>query len=863
MKPVRIKLNLITEAEKLVKMMKQDIVFKGAVNKIHDSSPDGKKVAPRILIITKQFICYVKPESKPKIDRKYYWTQIKKYDSKSPQINMEFYKTTDKDSGLIRFKTIDMKEVEAKIFDILHHVLSQDELQALDLRKYKIPKYDINGLGIMQRYYAILEQDGKKSSKEVERQLMNYLPTYNKIFKLMPCDKLDDLLPSICQALKPYTPLESLIIPKLDEGVNLYKNLSEIIVNNFPPVRHISLAIQPDHQFIAFADAAKTSEKLQGFTFQDVAMTDDSLTMLQSALLELPKFCSLAFINCLKPSNMDFFTSDFLSGYVTDNLYMFNLDRTQGLDLHKIFNGKDYPRIRSLSFAECDLDVADALKVISRANLTDLRYLNLSGNHATTPFDRTIDFPRQLIRLDVNNVAWGDDVITTFFNTFLHHNFPKGIHLYIEYMHIKPEEFPALEKEFADAAFFNILTLGWSGNIITDKFLDFVQKNNRITTLFLSDIFSADDESFKTFLIFVNSFPYLQNLVIRGTNDHYLGADAIPLIKVLAQNKTLRLLDLTDQRIGDDGIKALSDVVENCLGLQSLVIDGTDFENLSAFQDLIKAGETRAKPVAIQYPLRDMEKGIETHGFKHNELDEIKVQLHRIYKPDHHKPRIAPMPQVQEELVKDVRAGSFRVQRSKPEKSPKKEKGKKKKGQAKDAEEIAQSGANDETNFDNPFDFYYSEFTDEFPLYINDALAREFQTDFNKLRTALEASDERKRRRHSSHKHRHSSKHRHHRHHRSSKSAPSKESSSSSSSSSSDDSKEWIEEEDIPDQEEEDAPETPLQKRIRELYKDLDYDAPEYKDHVERVQDPGSNKYINGLRNRSDLTPLINALVPK
>ncbi|OHS97725.1 hypothetical protein TRFO_36013 [Tritrichomonas foetus] len=421
MKVVRININRINAAKEYVKSQKQKIFYCDSVKKINDTKNGTKK---RILVVTGQYICYFTNVDKPKMDRCQYWTQIKSYSSnpKKCEIDLEF------SDGLFRFMSPNWEKIQTLIFDVLNHVLAPDELAPLHLNQYNIPKYSINANGILARYQSMLLQADLKSPKGVETQLLEYIPTYNKELKLVNDSELPNLLILLGDALKPYKSLESLILPKFpDEGLNLYSDLAQVLIQK-SPLKHISFANSPDTQFVAFCDALKTSQ-ITGLTFHDINMNQDHLTLLHEALVTIP-FRSLSFQNAFKKDLFDFFSSEFLSGYITSHLQMFNLDRTRGIDVGKLI--KSLPVINSLSFAECDLDVCETLDTIGNANLQNLRFLNLSGNYARTKFTSSVAAPPELLRLDVNDVCWSQDVFPSFLSFITNRRWKKGICLYAE-----------------------------------------------------------------------------------------------------------------------------------------------------------------------------------------------------------------------------------------------------------------------------------------------------------------------------------------------------------------------------------------------------------------------------------------------
>lgn len=868
MQPVSIKAELIAKAEEDTKKNKQEIVFKGAVNKMNDK---GHGTKPRILILTKQYICYYRNEEPTRIDRQHYWNHIKVYKSKFPEIDLEFEGENPEGNDLFRFTTRDAETIQRKIFDILYHVLSEDELAPLDLKRFNIPKYTINGLGIKERYYSILHQDNKKNSKGIERQLLEYIPTYNKTFELKNDENLSEYLLPLCQALAPYTPLESLIIPPLQEDSNLYENLSIISTLNLP-LRHICISTQPDNKFGAFAESLKSAKKLEAITFRDVTMSKEDLELLQNVIPYIENFRCLAFQNVIKKANFKDFIEEFLTGYVTKNLRMFNLDRTTGLKVSQVV--KDLPVINSLSFADCNLDISKTLETLSEANLKNLRYLNLSGNCGDTEISSDIELPEELLRLDVNNVTWKDGAFPSFISAVFNHKYKKGLNFYVENVQAPEEDWQKAESILGKVDNYPLNELGWSGNNVSSNLLAFLQKNTKLHTLFVSGSFSEDTEdSFNEFVESINDIKSLKNLVIKGVDDNILGERIYPLLKKLIDHPSLSLLDISNQQIGNDGIRELSNLVESHQKLQYLIFDNAKFDNLPVLDTLAKCAQERFKPISIQYPVPDLKDIVAAEKDKQKinqllkDMSEIKNTLQSASKA-----KESQAPKVQKPTIKMLQniKNSANSKRNQRERAFSLRVPNLKANMSKDSSKAAEADEYQDPNytiFSGPFDYYVSEFTDEFPLYINDKLQKDFDTVF-KVDTESRS---------------HSSKHRHHRHSKSKAddeelapepepepqevktrsapvSKPARRAAPKPAPIDENEEEEWVEEEEIPDGEEEEQPEDP---RLDALYREMKYTCPQYNGLVERINKESDHYCLLKLGKNADLTPFINNLVPK
>ena len=1063
MKVVRIDVKRIISVKEMVKNNGYNILFCDAVKKINDNNSGTK---PRILMVTGSYISYFTNSEKPKMDRERYWASIRSYNvnPRRCEIDLEFA------DGLFRFMSPQWKEIQDVIFDVLSHILSPDELGPLQLNRFKIPKFSVNGLGVLSRYQSMLMQSATKSPADIERQLRRYLPTYRRILPLVNDPQLPNILILLGDALKPYKHFESLILPKLpEEGLKLYNDLAQILIQK-SPLRHISVANSPETtQFIAFCDALRTSQ-ITGLTFRDVSLTQENLSLLHEALMNIP-FRSLSFQNSISSGLFDFFSTEFLSGYITSNLMMFNMDRTRGLDISRIT--RDLPEIRSLSFAECDLDISVALNTLGNANLPKLKFLNLSGNYSRTNFGEDTAYPHELIRLDVNDVAWSQGTLPSFISFVTSIKWKQGLRLYMErvvfdfekdsftdteiearsyipqkekkknkeskdqpeskppkpqdeadskkeddakngdgskkdadskqdvdtkksagskkedskknakgkkeekghskkkskedrkssrgsrrnqktshheskdgkegkkgkhhhehkggagndaagpvqanlnefgdeddYLSLQPVEdeeisdegkskpiqtktvkfqrrikasgdWAAVDSILEIAKEHSITELGWNGNPVSVSLINFLLLNPHLDTLFLSDCFTSDYhdiESLNHFTSTLNEHMNLKRLVIKATETGtVLGTDLYPLLKELNGNTNIALLDVSGHRIHDKGINLLTDIVENCPNLTTLIFDESYFNSMKSIKSLVNTAEERSRSLSIQYPLKDLQRLYQYKTASYNEISKIKEKMWSLHKLVPRAERLKmsldssfgkSLFQTQKNPRSNALTGGTMRNAKRPPLPPAALENVEKKAKRRATEE-GEFQKLPKSLFDGPFNYFVSEFTDEFPLYVNDQLLRDFMLNFSFRRvremrySAILPSPKK------SHKGvevkiiftNHSD------------SFPGEEeinevdeassSSASSSSSSSSDKEEEIvfkpKIKIIDDGEEEEILE--IDENLNELYKDLEFTPPKYSISAPRVKPVLNTRYIENINEKFEFTNLVNMLV--
>lgn len=898
MEIIRIDPKRIDAARALASNPRQTVFYCAGVNKINITNG---KTKPRILAITDQSIIYFLNESKPKQHLTCYWTGIKSYssDENKLEIDLTFENTS------IKFSSPDYKQIQIIIIDILRHVLSSDEWNSLQIEeKYTIPKYkDLpSATGIISRYLSMLLQMGEESPKGIETQIKDYIATDHKTFQLLNDPELSKFLIMLGEALKPYSHLESLIMPNYPNELQMYNDLAQILVQH-PPIKHISISNPPDMQFFPFCDSLKTSE-ITGLTFNNMKLSQDQFSILQESLINIP-FRSLSFQNVFSPKIYQFFYTDFLTGYITSRLTMLNLDHNKNIEIDKIL--KDLPVICSLSFASCNLDISETLDTIGRAGLSTLTLLNLSGNYAQNFFSNSTQCPYELTRLDLNDVTWSSGVLPSFFKYITTKTFPKGLKLFVERVSFdfiedseneepskneqddvvidipienedandenegdeqKPKEevqtkkaskkieangdWPSADDVFQSATTFPIVELGWSGNPITQAFIDFLVKNERLTTLFLSETFSHEANSFDLFVSSINKLTKLTNLVMKGSNDFELGSSISSLLTALQEHPTLTLLDISNQNIGNEGITAVTNLIQSNDILQIINFDGSNVTDFDSIVKLIKKAEEKQRAVSISYPYHDIKNLLAQSLITEHQIDTLKEKLYNlrhfvrnISKPiltiDHDFKGLFS----QKTMKRGVRAASMKSKKS----EQLEQLSSKNVVSAETGDELSKTST---SLFDYPFVYFLLDFTDEFPLYVTDDLLKEFQTMFHlkydtkrispkKSKIVFTNTDEEftdfneKQRLRALQR---------------------------------EEKEQRLEHNETPiaefiDDEEEEEIESPEQQRLNELYEEMGYKAPKYSVAAPRMKQPDDTKCIDDINEQFDFTSCINALVPK
>ncbi|EAY04556.1 Leucine Rich Repeat family protein [Trichomonas vaginalis G3] len=146
-------------------------------------------------------------------------------------------------------------------------------------------------------------------------------------------------------------------------------------------------------------------------------------------------------------------------------------------------------------------------------------------------------------------------------------------------------------------------------NISVDNLRSFVQKSSdfvRLSKLSLSRIFKEGTPNISYELSQIANISTLESIIIRGDDSHKLGKDLIQLICALRISPTIKMIDFSNNNIGDIGLRCLTNLVLSCTNIKSVVCDGShpsDFSQIASYMDTLA---TDYSLLAAPLPVEDI-----------------------------------------------------------------------------------------------------------------------------------------------------------------------------------------------------------------------------------------------------------------
>ena len=255
--------------------------------------------------------------------------------------------------------------------------------------------------------------------------------------------------------------------------------------------------------------------------------------------------------------------------------------------------------ITTLVLVEMQIDIADFFKELSSSAAdVKLMTIDLSSNLCTSSYNASYTMPTTLDSLILRKTTWDGNSLITFLSKQVYLSM---IQLDLSRADLTEEQIVSLINYLPDdPPSPSIRSFRWDNNPIFPKMLNFLSKLRFLQILTINNCYIPSKKLIKNSshliklqsnsligeLVNLVGCTNIQRLSINGTMKHYKSELMLKLKDVLFQHQTLSRLDVCDNKIGDDGIKILKDVVTINTRITDISFDGCevdDYTTLTSF----------------------------------------------------------------------------------------------------------------------------------------------------------------------------------------------------------------------------------------------------------------------------------------
>jgi len=155
-------------------------------------------------------------------------------------------------------------------------------------------------------------------------------------------------------------------------------------------------------------------------------------------------------------------------------------------------------------------------------------------------------------------------------------------------------------------------------------------KSLKLDRNYKTGIFSKANEASDALAQFVANTPSLTEFSIAGDdNTFYLQKYLLPLLAAIKQHQSLAYIDVSNNRIGDEGIQLVAEALTKQTALRGLNVEGSRM-TLTGLSILDRAIRLNRSVVDMQMPVQDVDRIIKSLGNRPKEIEEIQNVIRSI-----------------------------------------------------------------------------------------------------------------------------------------------------------------------------------------------------------------------------------------
>lgn len=537
------------------------------------------------------------------------WSSLTNYSQKDNQIKIKFKKTQ------ISIDCAEANICTDVIQHILHQIFPSFILKDIVETKKVYPKVLNSNYAAFIKFKNLAESKGLNLTKELLKNVERLCRFSYSFFTIHTLPDYPRYCEIFYQTLPLLTFINHLVIP-VDTCFNqLCQNIS--VIGNIKSINFNGRVPNHFNDFLKRHEKAPLNAKAISFTHNE--FSKDDITYIRDFLLK-QDITSLGFHSAFELTTLNAFYSSILIPGIVDKLSVLNLENTRNLDF--IHVAKSCKNIVLLSVANCSLQLPTVLTILKDEPMPKLKFLNLSGNISGVAPPADSFFPVTLYSLMLNDIDWIGDSLFGYIGMLFDQDL-NPLKLSISKAKAQAQVWRRVFSLMSVSEYCSLSALTWDGNPVSQKFFQFLHRNQHLDFLSLSECFRFSiKESIIDLSLYISNTRHLKFLIVRGGDSMYLGNMCSPVIKSVSQSQSIVHLDISENKIGDVGTNALKSIVRSHASLQIIAFDGSDPESANDFLDLLNAA-SQNKRLKCSFPDKDLNFLIEQNKITEERRNQI------------------------------------------------------------------------------------------------------------------------------------------------------------------------------------------------------------------------------------------------
>jgi hypothetical protein len=550
------------------------VIFSSPAKRVTEKNLEEDKT----LVITDMFLGLYSEDSALQ-ELKFPWIDVTHYSFQS-----EIIELTNPEFS-VRFRSPAILEIQNLILRILEGCLPLPFFQSIGVPpSHRDPPASIALLG---RYKVLCGRQRSAPNDSVLSHLTRFAESGAPFFSTKHLQQWEAVVIPLFESLAVCRTLETIEIRSSDPKYDYLPDLLQVWPR-FSTLRHIVLIDPQPHRFKEFA-----------LELRRAAVCALTVKGVLSSLADLQRL-PLSSIALRRPGVRPALLFDFVASCGSQLQYL-ALDYIPSISVKDL--APHLSRVKVLSLKGCDLAIGGALAALS--GVIGLRILRLSKNRGVFRSALRNLLPG-LLRLDVAAVTW-DSISLRGFLGFVRTNWGRNFYLDMARSQIDGDATSVtLLDAFRSVSQFAISAFCWDDGPISPEFVGFLVRCPALSTLVLRN--ALDKSPSLAIRAFAKGIPEMQaltQLIITGCGGA-AQVELLPVLSALERAPRLASVDISGNRIGEEGHRIMSQVIRRNRAIKTVAFDCCACPSLETLDQVIAAAEAVA-PFLLIYPTQTIE----------------------------------------------------------------------------------------------------------------------------------------------------------------------------------------------------------------------------------------------------------------
>jgi hypothetical protein len=284
------------------------------------------------------------------------------------------------------------------------------------------------------------------------------------------------------------------------------------------------------------------------------------------------------------------------------------------------------PKLRTFTAQDPKLDIGLFLSQFCGCTNSELESLTLISGHAISPIPLEGALPSRLTKLFLPYVQWDNDNLARLFGIIAHRSSDTLLTLDVGRAQLTGAQWDAFDVFLRDYKCKRLLGLVFDGNCIGSGFSGLLENSTSLQTLFINSCVFDGPEAHAHVAHWIGVTKSLHQLSLQGDEHQTYREVMDKYIEGVLENKSLRVLDITGNRIGNEVLGYLMSIWQNHRKMKEILFDRNDVTDLEKIIPLYEAAANCGRRICLRFPNDDFHKLTEAGVIGEMDVRKLKAQ---------------------------------------------------------------------------------------------------------------------------------------------------------------------------------------------------------------------------------------------